>query len=323
MLLAGDVGGTKTLLGFFDSHTPRPLPIAVHEFSTLDFSGLAPLVSAFATQWEVPMASVRSACFGVAGPVIGEAASLTNVPWRIDGPGIAGTLGIPRVALLNDLQAMAYGVTVLRGDELLVLQEGTPVRGGNMALLAAGTGLGEALLHNVEGQFIPSPSEAGHSDFPARSEREIVVLRHLIRRFGRACVEDVVSGPGLVNLHEVTHDASCPALPRRDHPDAPAIISTAALERSCLSCVEALELFVDAYGAEAGNLALRTVATAGVFVGGGIARKIMPALTDGRFLRAFTDKAPFEDMLRKMPVKVILNGQVALLGAAVYAGWSR
>lgn len=319
MLLAGDVGGTKTLLGLFDLHTPRPLPIAVHEFSTLDFSGLTSLVSAFATQSGVPMASIRSACFGVAGPVIGEAASLTNVPWRIDGPGIAGTFSIPRVALLNDLQAMAYGVTVLRGDELQVLQEGTPVRGGNMALLAAGTGLGEALLHNVDGQFIPSPSEGGHSDFPARSEREIVVLRHLIRRFGRACVEHVVSGPGIVNLHEVTHDASCSALPRRDHPDAPAIISKAALERTCASCVEALELFVDAYGAEAGNLALRTVATGGVFVGGGIASKIMPALTDGRFLRAFSDKAPFEAMLRQMPVKVILNGQVGLLGAAVYA----
>ena len=319
MLLAGDIGGTKALVGLFDPRPARPLPIAVREFATLDFSGLTAIISAFASQEAVSLASVRCACFGVAGPVIGEAAALTNVAWRIDGPATAGALGIPRVALLNDLQAMAYGVPVLNGDELHVLQEGESVGGGNVALVAAGTGLGEALLHNVDGRLIPSPSEGGHSDFPARTEREIVVLRYLIQRFGRASVEQVVSGRGLVNLHGVTHDGRCPALDRRDHPDAPAIISKAALERRCFACVEALELFVDAYGAEAGNLALRTVSTGGVFVAGGIARKILPALADGRFLHAFSEKAPFEEMLRKMPVKVILNDQVGLVGAAVYA----
>jgi glucokinase len=223
------------------------------------------------------------------------------------------------VVLLNDLQAMAHGVPVLQGDELRVLQAGAPVAGGNMALVAAGTGLGEALLHNVAGTFIPSPTEAGHADFPARSEREIDVLRYLTSRSGRASVEDVVSGRGLVNLHRVTHGGACPALSNHDVPDAPAIISRAALDRRCPACIEALELFVDAYGAEAGNLALRSVSTAGLFVGGGIARKILPALEDGRFLRAFAAKAPFEQMLRRMPVSVILNPQVGLLGAARYA----
>lgn len=319
MLLAGDIGGTKTLVGLFDPRAPRPLPIAVREFSTLDFNGATHIISAFVKEEDIPISSIQSACFGVAGPVLGEAATLTNVPWRVDRGAIALALKIPRVALLNDLQAMAHGVPTLHGDEVYVLQEGEPLDGGNIALVAAGTGLGEALLHNVNGRFIPSPSEAGHSDFPARTEREIDVLRHLVRRFGRASVEHVVSGPGLVNLHEVTHNGPCPALDRRDHPDAPAIISKAALEGLCSSCMEALGLFIEAYGAEAGNVALRTVATGGVFVAGGIARKILPALADGRFLRAFHEKAPFEAMLRRMPVKVILNDQVGLVGAAIYA----
>lgn len=191
--------------------------------------------------------------------------------------------------------------------------------GGNMALVAAGTGLGEALLHNVDGQFIPSPSEAGHSDFPARTEREIALLQDLTRRFGRASVERVVSGPGLVNLHRITHSAPCRVLQSAEDPDAPAIIAAAAIEHRCPGCHGALEMFVEAYGAEAGNLALRTVSTGGLFVGGGIARRILPALVDGRFLRAFSDKAPFENMLRRMPVNVILNDQAGLLGAAVYA----
>jgi len=194
------------------------------------------------------------------------------------------------------------------------LQEGAVEGPGNIALIAAGTGLGEAWLHNVNGQFIPSASEGGHADFAARTEREVDVLRNLIQRFGRAEVESVVSGPGLVNLHRVTHVAPCGA------ENDPAAISAAALERRCAGCIEALELFVDAYGAEAGNLALRSLATGGVFVGGGIAPKILPAVADGRFMRAFCDKSPrFREMLSKIPVKVILDDEAGLLGASVCA----
>jgi glucokinase len=185
-------------------------------------------------------------------------------------------------------------------------------------LIAAGTGLGEALLHDVDGRLVPSPTEAGHADFAARTELEIGLLKDLIRRFGRAEVEHVVSGSGLVNIHRMTHQAPC-LLVHEDSPDAPAIISATALEKRCRGCTAALEMFVDAYGAEAGNLALRSIATAGIFVGGGIAPKILPALTDGRFIRAFVDKAPFEDMLRRIPVRVVLNDEAGLLGAAVYA----
>lgn len=318
MLLAGDVGGTKTLLGLY---TPgrRPAPTHIREFATLEFNSLDTIASEFLNDCRTAAADVRAAVFGVAGPVIRQTAQLTNVPWTVDAVAIAKTFEIPSVALLNDLQAMAYGVPVLDDSELHVLQEGEAERDGNAALLAAGTGLGEALLHNVDGRFIPSPSEAGHSDFPARSEDEIELLRDLVQRFGRAELEQVVSGMGIVNIHRVSHRAPCLALDDPSREDAPATITRAGLEKTCPGCVHALAMFVEAYGAEAGNVALRVVATGGVYIGGGIAPKILPALTDGRFLRAFNEKPPFEDMLRRMPVTVILNQHVGLLGAAVYA----
>jgi glucokinase len=319
-VLAGDIGGTTTRLGLYDATPARPRALVVSEFATLDFPDLVAMISAFAADSRVDGVTVDVACFGVAGPVIGRSARLTNVPWEVDASDVARAFDIPRVALLNDLQAMAYAVPALHGDELHSLQDGEPLRGGNIALIAAGTGLGAALLHNIDGRFVPSATESGHADWAARTERDIALLRDLVRRFGRAEVEHVVSGRGLVNIHRVTHaDSTCPAVSDEDDPEAPAAISRAALERRCAGCVEALSLFVDAYGAEAGNMALRTVSTGGLFVGGGIAPKILPALTDGRFMRAFRDKAPFTDLLTSMPVKIILNANAGLLGAAVFA----
>jgi glucokinase len=318
MLLAGDIGGTKTLLGLFDRQLPRPRPLVVREFATLQFTDLGAMISAFTEQDGVRGAKVEAACFGVAGPVLNQTAELTNVPWRVDAPAIGRAFDIGRVALLNDLQAMAYSVPVLQDGELHTLQEGEPLRDGNMALIAAGTGLGQALLHNVNGRFIASPSEGGHADWAARNEREIMVLRHLTQRYGRAEVEHLVSGNGLLNLHRITHDGECPAIDTEEDPNAPAAISKAALEGRCRGCMEALSIFVDAYGAEAGNVALRTVATGGVFIGGGIAPKILPALIDGRFMQAFRDKAPFTEMLSNIPVKIVLNAEAGLIGAAVY-----
>jgi glucokinase len=319
MLLAGDIGGTKTLLGLFDQVPARPRPVAIRSFATLDYAELTDIIAAFMTEDEVKDAPVQTACFGVAGPVIGDAAELTNVPWPVDARRVAAAFGWRRVVLLNDLQAMAYGVPVLHESEVHVLQEGEALRGGNIALIAAGTGLGEALLHNVDGRFVPSPSEAGHADFPARTEREIALLRDLTDRYGRAEVEHVVSGRGLVNVHRVMHRDACAAGIDLEEPDAPALITAAAFDRRCPGCVDTLDLFVEAYGAEAGNLAVRTVATGGVFVGGGIAPKILPALTAGAFMRAFRAKQPLDAMLATMPVKVILNSDTGLLGAAVYA----
>lgn len=319
MLLAGDVGGTKTLLGLFDATGVRPTMIATRAFSTLAYPDLIAMIAEFTREAGAAGTTVTAACLGVAGPVIGQAAELTNVPWRVEAAGVAAAFGIARVALLNDLQAMAYAAPVLEGAELHPLQRGAALPGGNIALIAAGTGLGESLLHNVDGRFISSPGEGGHADFAPRNEREIAVLRNLTERFGRASVEHVLSGRGLENLHRVTHRGTCLAIDGASGPPAAAAISAAALSRRCASCVEALDILVDVYGAEAGNHALRSMSTGGLFVGGGIAPKILPALTGGRFMQTFRAKPPHVELLSAMPVHVILNADAALIGASVYA----
>jgi len=320
MILAGDVGGTKTLLGLFEPDAARPRPIAVRSFGTLDYDALETMIAAFLADAAIDAARIGIASIGAAGPVIGNVAELTAVPWRVDGARVGAATRIARVVVLNDLQAMAFAVPVLQEAELHVLQRGTPAPGGNMALIAAGTGLGEALLHCVDGRrYVPAASEGGHADFSARTEREMAVVRDLTTRYGRADVEHVVSGRGLVNIHRVTHADGCAAAIDLDRPHAAAAITAAAFDRRCPGCVEALDLFVEAYGAQAGNLALRSVATGGVFIGGGIAPKILPALTSGAFMRAFCAKPPLDGLLGAMPVNVILNDSAGLLGAAVFA----
>jgi glucokinase len=258
--------------------------------------------------------------------VSGLVARLTNVPWLADASPMAERFPNRPVVLLNDLEAMAYSVPYLESEELCVLQDGSYVPSGNAALIAAGTGLGEALLHNVGGRFVPSASEGGHADFAARTPRELALVQELTRTYGRVDVERVISGPGLVNLFRFTHAAASLETACRvigsdfDVFELPAIITRTALERRCEQCAEALEMFVEAYGAEAGNLALRSVATAGVYIGGGIAPKILPALESGQFMDAFRDKDPMTDLLRTLPVTVILNSAAGLLGAAVRAG---
>jgi glucokinase len=326
MLLAADVGGTKTLMGLYRAGHPgkdRPQSHIIREYATLDFDSLDDIVHTFLD--ETGTRQVDAVCVGVAGPVTGLVARLTNVPWLADASAVADRLGDCPVYLLNDLEAMAYAVPVLEPDELAVLQDGIAAATGNAALIAAGTGLGEALLHNVNGRFLPSASEGGHADFAARTERELALVQELARIHGRVDNERVISGPGLVNLFRFTHDrqdarGSCKVVgPDVDPSELPAAITASAMHRRCASCIEAFDMFIDAYGAEAGNLALRSVATAGVYIGGGIAPKILPALEDGRFMEAFRDKEPMVDMLRTLPVSVILNPAAGLVGAAVRA----
>jgi glucokinase len=319
LILAGDVGGTKTLLGLFEADAVRPRPIVVRSFETLEFDTFEAMIAAFLAGATIDATAIGVACIGAAGPVIDNAADLTAVPWRVDGARISRATGTSRVVVLNDLQAMAQAVPSLQESELHVLQRGTAAAGGNMALIAAGTGLGEALLHFVDGGYVPAASEGGHADFAARTERDIAILRELTTRYGRADVEHVVSGRGLINIHRVTHTGGgCAAAIELDDPDAAAAITAAAFDRRCPGCIEALDLFVEAYGAQAGNLALRSVATGGVFIGGGIAPKILPALTSGVFMRAFRAKPPLDNLLASMPVSVILNDHAGLLGAAVF-----
>ena len=319
MILAADVGGSKTLVGLFERARPRPHLVEVRSLRTLDFAGLPALLQA--AMGDVST-RVNTVALGVAGPIRDGVATMTNVPWRVSRGEIAARHGVADVRLLNDLEAMAHAVTVLHGDELHTLQAGRPSATGNAALIAAGTGLGEAILHRVDGRLRPVPSEAGHADFAARTDGELALVVALRARYGRADIEHVVSGPGMVNIARHTHGgADCAVAGALDAPDAAARVSAAGAgpAPACPHCVAAVDLFVSAYGAEAGNLALRAVASAGVYVGGGIAPKLLPALQAGAFLRAFTDKAPMAALLADVPVHVILNDQAGLVGAAVAA----
>jgi glucokinase len=336
MYLAGDIGGTKTLLGFFAPAAERPTTVEVGEFVTLDYDGLETILREFLRAQNVSPRQIEVACFGVAGAVTDGVARLSNVPWVVDIRAIGERSGLQRCLLLNDLEALGLAIPVLEPDELAVLQQGVAAADGNAAVIAAGTGLGEALLHNVDGRFVPAASEGGHADFAPHTSRELRLAETLMKIFDHVSVEHVVSGPGLVNIYQFTHDSfgSGPSFtpstvaPRtlcvgvgqvRNPADLPARISQSALERRCPLCVEAMEIFVDAYGSEAGNLALRYVATGGVYVGGGIAPKILPALDSGQFLDAFCAKGLMKDLVTTIPVSVILNPDAGLIGAAVHA----
>lgn len=336
MLLAADVGGTKTLLGLFKQAPERPVAIETGEFVTLEYDSLVPMIREFLKAEGVEAKAIAAATFGVAGAVTDQVARLTNVPWLVDAAAISQAAGLARVHLLNDLEAMAHSVSVLEPNELAVLQQGVAQPNGNAGVIAAGTGLGEAILLNIDGRFHPGATEAGHADWGARTPREIELLTALIRVYGRGSSEHVISGPGLVNIYQFTHDAfgsrewispaayvpakTCAGVGAIGDPaDLPAAIAKSAFEKRCPMCMESLDLFVAAYGAEAGNLALRTVATAGVYIGGGIAPKILPAIQSGLFLDAFRAKEPLADFVATVPVAVILNSDAGLLGAAVNA----
>ena len=338
MLLAGDIGGTKSLLGLFEPREDRPAPVATDEFVTLDYDHFESMLDRFLQARAVSASAIEAASFGVAGAVTNQVARLTNVPWSIDAGALADRAGLRRVRLLNDLEAMAYSVPVLAGDELAVLQEGERVATGNVAVIAAGTGLGEGMLLNIGGRLVAGQSEGGHADFSARTPRELEMVGALTPMLGRVSAEHILSGPGLVNVYRFTHGAieagpdgadapiqrTCDAVGSVDDlADLPPRITAAALAGACARCVETLDLFVSAYGAEAGNMGLRVVATAGVYIGGGIAPKILPALRAGGFMDAFRSKAPLDQLVANMPVAVILNKQSGLLGAAVHANGNR
>ena len=321
MLLAGDLGGTKTLLGLFrQTGDARPDLVATHQFATLEFPDASDILAAFLQKTGVGPEAIDAACLGVPGPVIDQRVQPTNVDWAVDARALQTKLKLKRVHLLNDLEAMAYVVPVLRDDELLVLQKGTRNPLGNGVLLAAGTGLGQALLINVDGTWRPSPSEGGHVDFAARTPREIQLLQELTRLYGRAHTEHIICGPGLVNLARFTSQGrSYVFRETEDITQLPARITQAALEHRCPHCVEALDLWIGAFGAAAGNFALSALATGGVYIGGGIPAKILPAFETPTFITAFNAKEPLDGLLRDMPVSIILNRHAGLDGTAVFA----
>jgi glucokinase len=324
MIVAGDIGGTKANLGLFEVAAGAPRPVRSARYRSAEFPGLAAVVARFLADGEEPR-PVRAACFGVPGPVIGNRSSTPNLAWQIDGARVAAESGIPQVTLVNDLVATASGLPLLAPDELSVLQPGTPDPAGNLALIAPGTGLGMALLPRIGDRWVPVPSEGGHMDFAPRTEEEIGVLRYLRERYGRVSVERIVSGPGLFNLYNYLRDTY--GIP--EHPlvretlakggDPARVIGEAAVAgpgSGCEICSRAMDLFLAALGAVAGNLALVGTATGGVYLGGGIAPKILPRLQSGPFLQTFEAKGRFVPYLERVPVRVILNDKAALLGAA-------
>lgn len=320
MILAGDIGGTSTRLaiasideGWLKIEGEFRLP-----------SGRYPsLESLLHEAMPDGYSALRAACFGVAGPVHDRRVEATNLPWIIDALALEGLLGT-RVELLNDLEATALGLPLVAPEDIVVINAGRPDATGNQAVIAAGTGLGEAGLFWNGHDHVPFPSEGGHADFAPRTNLEIELLEYLLARFEHVSVERVLSGPGLVNIYTFLRETG-----RGDEPawlteafresDPSAAISEAALSGRSDLCRAALDLFVTIYGAEAGNLALKFLATGGVFVGGGIAPKILPALVQPSFLEAYLAKGRMRPLLEGTPLRVVLNQHTALLGAARYA----
>src|SRR5579885_2422575 len=339
MILAGDIGGTKTVLALFDWKAERVEPVRERTFHSGDYGSLEEIVEAFLAPpeaepladeeekpadrpdeaeadktdepAEAPPLAVDAACFGVAGPVIGNVCRTTNLPWVVDGAALARRFSFPRVRLLNDLEATAHGLLVLRPDETFTLNARTPAADRRaLALSAAGTGLGESILFWDGMRYRPMPSEGGHADFAPTSEIEIELLRYLRTSYLHVSYERVLSGAGQHAIYEFLRDT------KKNEPtwvaerlkvgDPAAIITEIGLQKGAEICVQALELFVSIYGAEAGNLALKALALDGVYVGGGIAPKLLPKLKEGGFMRAFTAKGRYKKLMSGIPVRVIL-----------------
>lgn len=325
MILAGDIGGTSTRLALFEAAGGTVRAVAQERYSSRDYPGLSEIVRTFMAANPRP---IDDACFGIAGPVREGRVETPNLPWVIEASVLATQLALPRVTLLNDLEANAWGVFTLEEDDFATLSPGAPAGDGNAAIISAGTGLGEAGYHGAGSSLHPFASEGGHADFAPHDELTIELFRWLHRRHGHVSWERVVSGPGLVNiftfLREVKHDeASAQLADAMREGDPAAAISSAALDESSGLAVRALDLFVALYGSEAGNLALKMKATRGVWIGGGIAPKILPRLKRPGFLEAFHDKGRFRAFLEAIPVRVILNDRTALRGAAWHAHTSR
>jgi glucokinase len=319
-VLGADIGGTKVNLALFDWQGGRLSCVRMESYHSLDLDGLPTALKMFLGHDAPPLGA---AAFGVAGPVQHGRAQITNLPWSVDGDNLRRVLGIQRVKVINDLEATAYGVLTLDAVDLLVLNAGKSVP-GNAAVIAAGTGLGEGLLFWDGAQYHPAPSEGGHGDFAPRNDLEAELLVYLRRRYQHVSYERLLSGPGLVNIYEFLRDTNrgdeAPAFAHRLHEEDPAAaISHAGLQGSPPLCVQALELFTAIYGAEAGNLALKVMATGGVYVGGGIAPKIRAKLNDGTFMAAFRDKGRMSFLMDLMPVRIVLKETTALNGAGYCA----
>lgn len=321
MILAGDVGGTKVHLALYDFIDGKLKHTRDERYAAKEYNGLAEIVKKFLSS-----EPITSACFGVPGPVRDGRLRLTNLPWTLDSRELATGLKIQHVFLINDLEANGYGIAELTPDQIYTLSEGDPSQIGNRALIAAGTGLGEGLLAWNGRIHVPYPSEGGHADYAPRNEDEIDLLRFLKQKYnGRISFERVVSGMGMTGIYEFLREVKGVEEPVwlaekiAAAADPNSVITEMGLAAKSELCAKTLDMFVSAYGAEAGNLALKVLSVGGLYVGGGIAPRILEKLKDGTFLKAFTDKGRLSQLLINMPVRVILESRAALMGAAAYA----
>jgi glucokinase len=328
MILAGDVGGTKVHLALYDFANGRLHPIRDQKFPAHEFASLDDVVNKFlagdgtnATRG----GDILAACFGCPGPVRDGRLKLTNLPWMLDTRDLVKSLSIPHISLINDLEANGYGIPELAPESIFTLHEGDPEATGHAGLMAAGTGLGQALLIWDGQKHRPIASEGGHADFAARSNREIALLEYLRSTLkGRVSWERVVSGLGIKNIYAFLRDVEKITEPGWLHDrmlaeDPNAVIGRCAEDGSSSLCFETMKIFAGAYGAEAGNIALQVLATGGMYLGGGIAPKILKTLKNGTFTQAFIDKGRLSPLVESVPVRVILDDTCALLGAAAYA----
>lgn len=316
-VLAGDIGGTKTNLGIYLKGKRRPLLKTVETYSSQEAPNLEHIIDTFLMRHKV---AIASGCFGVAGPVVNGRCKITNLPWDISEARIRRHFKWEHVRLINDLAATARAIPLLNSREFLSLNRARARKEENLALVAPGTGLGQALLIFQDGKYVPVSSEGGHVDFSPNNEAEVRLWRYLHERYGHVSIERVVSGLGLRNIYSWLKDSGQYREPewltkRLKEIDPARAISEAAINDREPLCVATLDMFASTFGAVSGNLALTGMTTGGVYLGGGISPKIVPKLKEGIFMKAFQDKGRFKGLLEKIPVRVVLNERAALLGA--------
>ncbi|HLZ80062.1 MAG TPA: glucokinase [Ktedonobacteraceae bacterium] len=322
MLLAGDIGGTKTNLAIYSAEAGLRKPLVEATFPSALYPSLEALVRTFLSQTEL---SVDRACFGVAGPVVAGSAAITNLPWHMSEEQLSESLKLAPVRLINDLEAIARSIPFLETVELHSLSKGQNVTHGNIAIVAPGTGLGEAFLTWNDGShYHTHTSEGGHCDFAPTNEQEIGLLRYLLKQYDHVSYERVCSGTGIPNIYAYLRDSGFAEEPRwlserlAEVADFTPVIVNAALDKSSDLCVATLSTFVAILGAEVGNMALKVMATGGIYLGGGIPPRILDFLESGTFMNAYLDKGRFVELLADVSINVILNPRCALLGAASY-----
>jgi glucokinase len=321
MILAGEIGATRTRLAAFETEGNRLKRVVEKNYMSQQHDGLAGILADFIKTEGIP---VHSACLGVAGPVRAGKSKISNLPWVIDAREVAKQLRLNSVGLLNDLEAYAYGIDGLESADFITLSEGSEDAEGNRAVISAKTGLGMAGLYWDGFRHHPFACEGGHADFAPRNDLQMELLAYLQKKYGRISCERILSGPGIKNIYDFLRDtkkAEEPEWLRTEMaaaPDPPALISKMALEGKAAICDQALTMFVSVFGAQTGNCALNFMSTGGIFIGGSIAAKIVPKMKEPVFLESFLDKGRMETILKDMPVKIVANDDCGMIGAAQY-----